>query len=43
MLETALLELREQGVTEIPDAVIADAGYWHTVQIQSSKSAGSRC
>jgi transposase len=40
MLETTLHELREHGVTKIPDAVIADAGYWHTAQIQSIEARG---
>ena len=34
---------RRHGVTEQPEVVIADAGYWHTRQIKRSKSAGSRC
>jgi transposase len=40
MLDTTLLELREQDVTEVPEAVIADAGYWHTPQIQAIGERG---
>jgi hypothetical protein len=40
MLETTLRELRQQGVTETPGAVIADAGYWHTAQMQAIGERG---
>jgi transposase len=35
MLETTLQQLQRQHVTEPPTAVIADAGYWHTRQIEA--------
>jgi len=43
MLETTLNELREQGASEMPEVVLADAGYWHTAQMQASPNKGSRC
>ena len=35
MLNTTLTHLKRHGVTEPPGAVLADAGYWHTTQIQT--------
>jgi hypothetical protein len=35
MLETTLDQLARHGVSEQPEAVIADAGYWHTRQIEA--------
>jgi Transposase domain (DUF772) len=32
MLDSTLGQLQRHGMTEQPDAVIADAGYWHTAQ-----------
>jgi transposase len=40
MLETTPSKLREQGVTEMPEAVIADAGYWHAAQMQTITERG---
>jgi hypothetical protein len=40
MLETTLVGLREQGVHETPDVVLADAGYWHTAQMQAIEQQG---
>jgi Transposase DDE domain len=34
MLDTTLQELREQGIDVAPEVVLADAGYWHTAQVQ---------
>ena len=35
MLDQALAHLRRHGITEPPEAVVGDAGYWHTGQIES--------
>jgi hypothetical protein len=40
MLDTTLGELRRQGVSAVPEAVIGDAGYWHTAQMQSISDRG---
>jgi hypothetical protein len=40
MLEMTLGELRQQGVGELPEAVIADAGYWHAAQMQAITDRG---
>jgi hypothetical protein len=40
MLETTLRELCQQGVSAAPEAVIADAGYWHTAQMQAITDRG---
>jgi hypothetical protein len=40
MLETTLRGLCQQGVTAAPDTVIADAGYWHTAQMQAITDRG---
>ena len=34
VVQAALRELRQAGVTKTPTTVLADAGYWHTQQIQ---------
>ena len=34
MLDTTLASLRRAGVSEQPDVLLADAGYWHTAQMQ---------
>ena len=34
VVHAALRELRQAGVTETPTTVLADAGYWHTQQIE---------
>jgi transposase len=40
MLDTTLRHLERHGVTDVPEAVIGDAGYWHTAQIQSIEERG---
>ena len=40
MLDTTLEHLSRQGVTGQPDAVVGDAGYWHTRQIESITDRG---
>jgi hypothetical protein len=40
MLETTLTGLHQQGVTETPEVVLADAGYWHTAQMQAIEQQG---
>jgi transposase len=40
MFEATLRELSEQGVTERPEVVLADAGYWHHPQMQSINEQG---
>jgi len=40
MLDTTLAELREQGITDRPEVVLADAGYWHTAQMQKIAEQG---
>ena len=40
MLDTTLDELRRQGVQETPEVVLADAGYWHTAQMQQIAEQG---
>jgi transposase len=40
MLDHALEHLHRRGITEQPEAVVGDAGYWHTSQIESITSRG---
>jgi transposase len=40
MLDTTLATLERHTLTEQPEAVIADAGYWHTAQIQAIAERG---
>ena len=40
MLEATMDELAEQGVTEVPEVVLADAGYWHHPQMQAITERG---
>ena len=40
MLDTTLAHLRQHGITEQPEAVVGDAGYWHTRQIESIADRG---
>jgi hypothetical protein len=40
MLDTTLQHLAKHGVSEQPEVVLADAGYWHTRQIQSIEEHG---
>ena len=39
-LNTTLAHLERQGISELPEVVIADAGYWHTRQIQAIEQHG---
>src|SRR5207248_2898697 len=43
MLDTTLTQLERHGVSEQPEVVLADAGYWHTRQIQSIAQRGWKC
>jgi transposase len=40
MLNTTLATLERHGVTEVPETVLADAGYWHNRQIQAIAERG---
>lgn len=40
MLDTTLEALRKQGIEKVPEVVLADAGYWHTPQIQAIEARG---
>jgi hypothetical protein len=40
MLGRALAHLSRHGITEQPEAVVGDAGYWHTRQIESITARG---
>jgi hypothetical protein len=40
MVDAARRELREAGVAEAPEVVVADAGYWHRVQMQALAGDG---
>ena len=40
MLDTTLAGLRRQGVHETPQVLLADAGYWHTAQMQQIAEQG---
>jgi len=40
MLDTTLKGLRDQGVSDVPEVVLADAGYWHTAQMQAIAEQG---
>jgi hypothetical protein len=40
MFEATLRELARHGVGELPEAVIADAGYWHTAQMRRIAERG---
>jgi transposase len=40
MFETTMRGLAQQGVTETPEVVLADAGYWHTAQMQAIEERG---
>ena len=40
MFEATLRELAEQGVTETPQVLLADAGYWHHPQMQAISEEG---
>jgi transposase len=40
MLDQALEHLRHHHVTDLPETVVADAGYWHTIQMQRIAERG---
>ena len=40
MVDAARRELRAAGVAELPEVVLADAGYWHQVQMQALAGDG---
>jgi len=40
MLETTIEQLRGQGIEKTPEVVLADAGYWHTAQMQQIAEQG---
>jgi transposase len=40
MLDTTIAGLRAQGIQETPEVVLADAGYWHTAQMQQIAEQG---
>jgi hypothetical protein len=40
MLEVTLSHLSRHGITEQPEAVVGDAGYWHTRQIEAIADRG---
>ena len=42
VLDAALRDLRKVGVTQRPTTVLADAGYWHTQQIERIVSNGTQ-
>ena len=42
MFEATMRQLAEHGVTETPEVVLADAGYWHHPQMQAIERAGDR-
>jgi hypothetical protein len=42
-LDTTLDGLRDQGVRETPEVVLADEGYWHTAQMQQISERGRGC
>ena len=40
MVDAVRRELRAAGVAELPEVVLADAGYWHQVQMQALAGDG---
>jgi transposase len=40
MFEATVRQLAEQGVTQLPEVVLADAGYWHHPQMQTIEQQG---
>ena len=42
MVHAVEAELEAAGVTEAPDVVLADAGYWHQKQMQDIVSRGTQ-
>jgi hypothetical protein len=42
MIHATLREVQKAGIAERPHTVLADAGYWHTEQIQTAMADGIR-
>ena len=42
MVDAAERELAAAGITEVPGVLLADAGYWHQPQMQSTVNRGTR-
>jgi transposase len=42
MVDKALDELKNAGVEDAPDVVLADAGYWHTEQMEAIVARGTK-
>jgi transposase len=42
LVDNALAELERAGVTEQPDVVLADAGYWHQQQMEAIVARGTK-
>jgi transposase len=42
IVDKALDELRKAGIVEVPAVVLADAGYWHTEQMEAIVAAGTK-
>jgi transposase len=42
MIKAAKSELNAAGITTLPEVVVADAGYWHTDQIEAIVSRGTQ-
>ena len=40
MVEATLLELEKVGITQSPEVIVADPGYWHKQQIEAVVSRG---
>jgi hypothetical protein len=40
MVNATLRELQNSGIAELPETVVADAGYWHKIQMQRITDAG---
>jgi hypothetical protein len=43
MHAAARRELAAAGVTQLPEVLVADAGYWHLEQMNRSLGRGPRC
>jgi transposase len=42
VVDTALRDLRDAGVTDKPQTVLADAGFWHTQQMEAIIASGTQ-
>ena len=43
MIEATERQLASGGITEQPEVVARDAGYWHQEQMEQLAAAGCRC